>query len=167
MCFQPNGFWREIWTSMLGQHQNMMIAVWYICPICASGQYGMLFISPLVQQTAVHSLSALEWFSILSIDLEWLTPGDCNDHHSVMPCAPDKLPEYSMEEHDSFRAFRSQNFNMSWSFETQPCEDGDAPCCNFYASTLRWMDKMKVYTPSLLSCYSIGRIHESLYAPSV
>jgi len=34
---------------------------------------------------------------LFSIKLEWLSHGDPNDHHAVMPCAPDKVPDYSLE----------------------------------------------------------------------
>ncbi|KAI0220373.1 hypothetical protein LSAT2_028117 [Lamellibrachia satsuma] len=78
------------------------------------------------------------------VRLQWLCLGDPNDHHAVMPCAPDKVPEYSMQEHDSYRAFRSQNVNMSVSFDVKPQEGASVSSCLFYGSTLRWLDKIKM-----------------------
>ncbi|ESO97897.1 hypothetical protein LOTGIDRAFT_228425 [Lottia gigantea] len=79
------------------------------------------------------------------VRLEWLCPGNPNDHHSVMPCAPDKVPDYSMEAHDSFRAFRSEKLNLDISLETQKSKENpeNIPSCYFYASTLRFMEKIK------------------------
>lgn len=84
----------------------------------------------------------------LTIKLGWVCLADPNDHHSVMPCAPDKLPEYSSnQEHDSFRAFRSQNLNVSISMETKqntnapPKED---PNIVLHGSTLRWFESLKL-----------------------
>ena len=43
----------------------------------------------------------------LAFQLTWLCMGNPNDHHSVMLCAREKVPEYSHNvEHDSYRAFR-------------------------------------------------------------
>ncbi|KAK9512988.1 hypothetical protein O3M35_001284 [Rhynocoris fuscipes] len=85
----------------------------------------------------------------LSIKLNWVCLGDPNDHHSVMPCAPDKLPDYSSnQEHDSFRAFRSQNLNISLALETKPVplNNGicDSPVALLYGSTLRWFENLKL-----------------------
>ncbi|CAI9740932.1 Hypothetical predicted protein [Octopus vulgaris] len=80
------------------------------------------------------------------VRLEWMCLGDPNDHHSVMPCAPDKVPDYSMEAHDSFKGFRSQHLNLNITLETKPSADnpGDIPICLFFASTLRFMDRIKL-----------------------
>ncbi|XP_054265215.1 protein hobbit isoform X2 [Macrosteles quadrilineatus] len=86
----------------------------------------------------------------LSIKLTWMCLGNPNDHHSVMPCAPDKLPEYSSNQvHDSFRAFRSQNLNVTLSLETKPMSnnessDLDCPVALLYGSTLRWFENLKL-----------------------
>ena len=88
----------------------------------------------------------------LSIKLAWVCLGDPRDHHAAIPCAPDRLPEYSSnQEHDSFRAFRSQNLNVSLSLETKPIETGSpnrltsaaAPTAILYGSTLRWFENLK------------------------
>ncbi|CAG5125824.1 unnamed protein product, partial [Candidula unifasciata] len=80
------------------------------------------------------------------VGLEWLCLGDANDHHSIMPCAPDRVPDFSLQEHDSFRAFRSQNLNLELSLKTKPVTDNlqDIPSCpEFYASTLRFLEKIR------------------------
>ncbi|GIX80787.1 protein KIAA0100 [Caerostris darwini] len=83
----------------------------------------------------------------LSTNFNWLCLGNPFDHHNVMPCAPDKVPEYSInQEHDSYRAFRSQNLNISYSYETRnsnPADD-DVPTMLLYSSTLRWIENLKM-----------------------
>ncbi|XP_063972266.1 protein hobbit isoform X1 [Diachasmimorpha longicaudata] len=84
----------------------------------------------------------------LSIKLAWVCLGDPRDHHAAVPCAPDRLPEYSSnQEHDSFRAFRSQNINVSLSLETRPTGSPTvvtpAPTAVLYGSTLRWFENLK------------------------
>lgn len=84
----------------------------------------------------------------LTFKLNWICLANPNDHHAVIPCAPDKLPEYSSNQvHDSFRAFRSQNLNIWVSFETKPCPDNDPekiPELVLYGSTLRWFESLKL-----------------------
>lgn len=82
--------------------------------------------------------------------MHWVCLADPNDHHTVMACAPDKLPEYSSnQEHDSFRAFRSQNLNVSLSLETKPTSnfgsvEFDCPNASLFGSTLRWFENLKL-----------------------
>lgn len=85
----------------------------------------------------------------LSIKLAWVCLGDPRDHHAAIPCAADRLPEYSSnQEHDSFRAFRSQNLNVSLSLETKPISGSpaltSAPTALLYGSTLRWFENLKL-----------------------
>uniref|UniRef100_A0A6B2EIM8 FMP27/BLTP2/Hobbit GFWDK motif-containing RBG unit domain-containing protein n=1 Tax=Phlebotomus kandelakii TaxID=1109342 RepID=A0A6B2EIM8_9DIPT len=85
----------------------------------------------------------------LTFKLHWICLANPNDHHSVIPCAPDKLPEYSSNQvHDSFRAFRSQNLNIWISFETRAVPgqqpEIDIPNLVLYGSTLRWFENLKL-----------------------
>lgn len=85
----------------------------------------------------------------LTLKLNWVCLANPNDHHAVIPCAPDKLPEYSSNQvHDSFRAFRSQNLNVYVSFETKPVQgqqyEYDLPNLVLYGSTLRWFESLKL-----------------------
>ncbi|KAI1295879.1 Uncharacterized protein HDE_05272 [Halotydeus destructor] len=83
----------------------------------------------------------------IQVYLDWLCVGNQYDHHSVMPCAADKVPEYSSNQvHDSYRAFRSHNLNVKLSFETkQPvvARDDDIPSILLYGSSVRWFDNQK------------------------
>ena len=50
------------------------------------------------------------------------------------------------QEHDSFRAFRSQNLNLDLSLKTNPVKENllDIPSCpELYASTLRFLEKIR------------------------
>lgn len=66
-----------------------------------------------------------------------------------MPCAPDKLPEYSINEtHDSYRAFRSVNLNLAITMDTRSMISADQsrgiPSVLFYSNTLKWLENLKV-----------------------
>ncbi|PNF40865.1 hypothetical protein B7P43_G15929 [Cryptotermes secundus] len=104
----------------------------------------------------------------LTIKLNWICLGDPNDHHSVMPCALDKLPEYSSnQEHDSFRSFRSQNLNISIALETKPVtnrspEEFDCPTALLYGSTLRWFENLKLILSGVTRPTRRGAVFQNL-----
>ena len=82
----------------------------------------------------------------LGVKMDWLCLANPKDHHSVMPCAPDKLPEYSSnQEHDSYRAFRSSKLDLSIQFETKGRGGNrtDRPKLDMFSSTLRWFENLK------------------------
>lgn len=80
----------------------------------------------------------------LTIKLDWICLADPNDHHSVIPCAPDKLPEYSSNQiHDSFRAFRSQNVDVNLYLEAKGRQSDNISSLLLYGSTLRWFESLK------------------------
>ncbi|XP_070572768.1 bridge-like lipid transfer protein family member 2 isoform X2 [Ptychodera flava] len=83
------------------------------------------------------------------IDLQWICTGDPSDHHAVMPCAPDKVPEHSDRGHDSYAAFRSQNVDVKMTLDVKGTKKGDSmtnrPSCLFYASTMRWLQNFQSF----------------------
>ena len=108
----------------------------------------------LLHVPSVVCLSFINWLKngttmtflqVLTIKLDWICLGNPDDHHSLMPCAPEKLPEYSHNvQHDSYRAFRSQNVNVRLSIETRK-RGGliGRPRLEMFSSTIRWMESLK------------------------
>lgn len=84
-----------------------------------------------------------------------------------MPCAHDKLPEYSSNQvHDSFRAFRSLNLNIWISFETKPKPgeeiENDIPSLVLYGSTLRWFESLKLILSGVIRPTRRGRVFNNV-----
>lgn len=85
----------------------------------------------------------------LTIGLTWHCLADPNEHLAVQPCAPNRIPEYSSnQEHDSYRAFRSQSVTLAVSLETKASvisSNSSAAEVHalVYGSTLRWFENLK------------------------
>lgn len=79
------------------------------------------------------------------IYLNWDCIGNPYDHHSGVPCAPDKLPEYSSnQQHDSYRAFRSQSLNVKLSLESRDVHaSSEIPTILLYSNSIRWFENQK------------------------
>ncbi|CAD6190928.1 unnamed protein product [Caenorhabditis auriculariae] len=82
----------------------------------------------------------------LKILLGWVCAGDPNDHHSVVYCSPQRLPHYSsVDQHDSFRSFRSSSVNVTFNFEVSPgsCTSAEKmPNVLLYANTFRCIEQL-------------------------
>ncbi|KAJ7405898.1 protein KIAA0100 [Pitangus sulphuratus] len=63
----------------------------------------------------------------MTLDLQWLCHGNPHDHHGVVLRSPEFLPEVPVgQQYDSYRAFRSENLNLSIRMDlTQPSK-GDS-----------------------------------------
>ena len=89
----------------------------------------------------------------LKINIDWICKNSntqsnflpSNAHNQVIPCAPEKKPIIiNSAEHDSFALFRSENINVSFSFICTPDSLAkDVPICIFYASTSRFIERIK------------------------
>ncbi|CAB3221326.1 unnamed protein product, partial [Arctia plantaginis] len=100
----------------------------------------------------------------LSVKLGWQCVADPRDHHAVAPCGPTRLPEYSSnQEHDSYRAFRSQGLDLHLSMETKPVDkDGSGPVLLLYGSTLRWFESLKLILSGITRPTRRGRIFKNV-----
>lgn len=105
-----------------------MRAVYYIFPIYDFREYFfmdgiIIIIEIIIKNTTSYSTqcSRVIFFPPpCRVKMTWRCIGNQFDHQSVMPCAADKLPEYSIHQrHDSYRAFRSTNLDLSIILETK------------------------------------------------
>lgn len=63
---------------------------------------------------------------VMIFDLQWLCHGNPLDHHNVALRSPDNIPEFSsIQPHDSYRAFRSENLNLSIKMDLSPSHAGE------------------------------------------
>lgn len=62
----------------------------------------------------------------MTLDLQWLCHGNPHDHHAVMLCCVENVLDVtSGQPHDSYRAFRSENLNLSITMDlNQHCGTG-------------------------------------------
>lgn len=62
----------------------------------------------------------------MTLDLQWLCHGNPHDHHAVMLCCAENIADVtSGQPHDSYRAFRSENLNLSITMDlNQHCGTG-------------------------------------------
>ncbi|CAG5051041.1 unnamed protein product [Parnassius apollo] len=98
----------------------------------------------------------------LCVKMGWQCVGEPRDHHAVAPCAPTRLPEYSSnQEHDSYRAFRSQGLDLHLSYDTKPVE-GDGPVLLLYGSTLRWFESLKLILSGITRPTRRGRVFRNV-----
>ncbi|CAG9773769.1 unnamed protein product [Ceutorhynchus assimilis] len=101
----------------------------------------------------------------LILGFHWVCLADPNDHHNVIYCAPNKIPEYSSNQvHDSFRAFRSQNLNLSIVLETKPTPNQTSNSCPIlliYGSTLRWIENLKLILSGVTRPTRRGKIFDN------
>ncbi|XP_034556808.1 protein KIAA0100-like [Notolabrus celidotus] len=78
----------------------------------------------------------------MTLDLQWLCHGNPHDHHAVMLCCAESVADVtSGQPHDSYRAFRSENLNLSITMDLNQHFGSEAsqPRILLYSSTLRWM----------------------------
>lgn len=66
----------------------------------------------------------------MTLDLQWLCHGNPHDHHAVMLCCAENVADVtSGQPHDSYRAFRSENLNLSITMDlNQHCGTGVCAC---------------------------------------
>lgn len=62
----------------------------------------------------------------MTLDLQWLCHGNPHDHYGVTLCCAENVSDVtSGQPHDSYRAFRSENLNLSITMDlNQHCGTG-------------------------------------------
>ncbi|XP_030008750.1 protein KIAA0100-like isoform X1 [Sphaeramia orbicularis] len=101
----------------------------------------------------------------MTLDLQWLCHGNPHDHHAVMLCSAENVAEVtSGQPHDSYRAFRSENLNLSITMDlNQNCgSEPSQPRILLYSSTLRWMQNFWATWTSVSRPICRGKLFHSL-----
>ncbi|XP_069471435.1 bridge-like lipid transfer protein family member 2 isoform X2 [Ambystoma mexicanum] len=100
----------------------------------------------------------------MTFDLQWLCHGNPNDHHSVVLRSPEFMAEYASSQHyDSYRAFRSENLNLSIKMDlTQNSLDVSQPRILLYSSTLRWMQNFGATWTSVTRPICRGKLFNNM-----
>ncbi|XP_028320296.1 protein KIAA0100-like isoform X3 [Gouania willdenowi] len=101
----------------------------------------------------------------MTLDLQWLCHGNPHDHHAVMLCCPENIADVtSGQPHDSYRAFRSENLNLSITMDlNQHCgTEHSQPTILLYSSTLRWMQNFWATWTSVSRPICRGKLFHSL-----
>uniref|UniRef100_A0A3P9KJ73 Si:ch211-259g3.4 n=1 Tax=Oryzias latipes TaxID=8090 RepID=A0A3P9KJ73_ORYLA len=101
----------------------------------------------------------------MTLDLQWLCHGNPHDHHAVMPCCAENIADViSGLPHDSYRAFRSENLNLSITMDLNH-HSGTGPLLPrilLYSSTLRWMQNFWATWTSVSRPICRGKLFQSL-----
>ncbi|XP_022052504.2 protein KIAA0100 isoform X2 [Acanthochromis polyacanthus] len=101
----------------------------------------------------------------MTLDLQWLCHGNPHDHHAVMLCCAENTADVtSGQPHDSYRAFRSENLNLSITMDlNQHCgTELLQPRILLYSSTLRWMQNFWATWTSVSRPICRGKLFHSL-----
>ncbi|XP_036392090.1 protein KIAA0100-like [Megalops cyprinoides] len=103
----------------------------------------------------------------MTLDLQWLCHGNPHDHHAVTLCCAENVADVtSGQPHDSYRAFRSENLNLSITMDlNQPRGPEKEPCqprILLYSSTLRWMQNFWATWTSVSRPICRGKLFHSL-----
>ncbi|KAH0511375.1 hypothetical protein LTLLF_147890 [Microtus ochrogaster] len=106
----------------------------------------------------------IEQANLHQLATEWLCHGNPHDHHSVTLRAPEFLPEVPLGQlHDSYRAFRSENLNLSIKMDlTRHSGTISQPRILLYSSTLRWMQNFWATWTSVTRPICRGKLFNNL-----
>uniref|UniRef100_A0A3B4AFW2 FMP27/BLTP2/Hobbit GFWDK motif-containing RBG unit domain-containing protein n=1 Tax=Periophthalmus magnuspinnatus TaxID=409849 RepID=A0A3B4AFW2_9GOBI len=98
----------------------------------------------------------------MTLDLQWLCHGNPHDHHAVTLCCADSIADVtSGQPHDSYRAFRSENLNLSITMDLNQGSLAQ-PKILLYSSTLRWMQNFWATWTSVSRPICRGKLFQSL-----
>lgn len=101
----------------------------------------------------------------MTLDLQWLCHGNPQDHHAVTLCCADSIADViSGQPHDSYRAFRSENLNLSITMDLNQSTSSDPsqPKILLYSSTLRWMQNFWATWTNVSRPICRGKLFQSL-----